>query len=98
MTEKEQIIQFLSENPCSECQGEMKTSGIVYYTDPLQWLCACTKCGRKGIVTGPSDIDIIDLPEDKIAEARSIEDAEEQRAFMKKHGVIRPKNTTLRMI
>ena len=50
-------------NPSSKykwCDGELKPTGICYYTYPAQYEYKCEKCGEIKLIEDPSGIPVID--------------------------------------
>jgi len=97
MEEQDIMAEYLENTPCPLCGGKVTLTGDVGYTAPLAWYCTCSDCGESGTVSYADGIDVIDLPDDKIEEAKAIEDFAEYRKFIRKYGVRRPKSTEIEL-
>lgn len=92
--ESDFIKENVAKTPCPKCGGKLVLNGSVCYSAPPLYELNCSKCNAFGRASsGDCGIDVITLPKDKEKEAYRLAQTNENeyRAFMKLHGVKKPR-------
>lgn len=100
-TEENDVDDFLSNVPCSQCQRVLKKQGCKYVC-PLIY-CGKCECGNSWTLQSmDSGIKVIRLPPEFIEEAKILaqnpKDIEKYHEFCKIHGKVDPRNRRFQFI